>query len=91
MSKKYTHYSQEFKAEAVRLVTEQGYSVPRAAKHLGITSKSLYTWKEQLSPSKKTNLSELEELKLLRKEVKRLKMEKEILKKAAAFFAQEQD
>jgi transposase len=94
MTKKrsYKTYPKEFKEEAVALVTEQGYSVPDAAKSLGIGSNLLYKWKEkieaeQAGESLKEN--ELEELKRLRKEVKELRMEKEILKKASAFFAKE--
>ena len=85
MSQKRPHksYSAEFKQEAVGLVTEQGYSVAEAARSLGIRSNLLYRWKQQLEESKGgTGLSadERSELLVLRKEVKRLRMEKEILK-----------
>ena len=94
MSEKRTNrkYSAEFKEEAVALVTEQGYSVAQAAQSLGIRSNQLYLWKQKLaeqnsdhalSPDEKT------ELQRLRKENKRLRTEKEILKKASAFFAKE--
>tara|TARA_B100000929_G_C15184300_1_gene309865 strand:+ start:92 stop:382 length:291 start_codon:yes stop_codon:yes gene_type:complete len=94
MSQKRTHkqYPKEFKEEAVSLVLEQGYSVPEAAKSLGIASNMLYRWKdqmEQLQEGKVLVEGEREELKRLRKEVKELRMEKEILKKASAFFAKE--
>jgi|TARA_B100001059_G_C17745423_1_gene534006 transposase len=94
MSQKRTHkqYPKEFKEEAVSLVLEQGYSVPEAAKSLGIASNMLYRWKdqmEQLQEGKVLVESEREELKRLRKENKELRMEKEILKKASAFFAKE--
>ncbi len=88
----YKQYSKEFKEEAVALVREQGYSVPEAAKSLGIASNMLYRWKEQIEAQLEgKGLSEDErgELKKLRKEVKTLRMEKEILKKASAFFAKE--
>lgn len=71
---------------------EQGYSVPEAAKSLGITAGMLYKWKElheQQVEGKALAEDEREELKRLRKEVKELRMEKEILKKASAFFAKE--
>ena len=90
--KTYKQYSKEFKEEAVALVREQGYSVPEAAKSLGIASNMLYRWKAKIeSPMEGGSLSkdEREELKRLRKEVKNLRMEKEILKKASAFFAKE--
>ena len=94
MSRKraYKTYPKEFKEEAVALVTEQGYTVPEAAKSLGVATNLLYKWKEKIEAEKAgENLkeSELEELKRLRKEVKVLRMEKEILKKASAFFAKE--
>lgn len=88
----YKQYPQEFKEEAVALVTEQGYSVPEAAKSLGIATNLLYRWKEKQEQSvsvSKPAETELEELKRLRQEVKTLRMEKEILKKASAFFAKE--
>lgn len=94
MSKKraYKRYPKEFKEEAVALVREQGYSVPEAAKSLGIASNMLYRWKEQIEAQlegKVLSVEERDELKRLRKEVRNLRMEKEILKKASAFFAKE--
>ena len=94
MSEKKTQkrYPKEFKEEAVALVTEQGYSVPEAAKSLGIGVSLLYTWKANFE-KEKAGLSlkedERDELKRLRRENKNLRMEKEILKKASAFFAKE--
>jgi transposase len=85
-------YPKEFKDEAVALVLEQGYSVPEAAKSLGIAANMLYKWKdlhEQQAEGKALAEDEREELKRLRKENKELRMEKEILKKASAFFAKE--
>ena len=76
----------EYKEEAVALVREQGYSVPDAAKSLGIASNMLYRWKEQIESQlegKSLSVDEREELKRLRKENKNLRMEKEILKKAS--------
>lgn len=88
----YKQYSKEFKEEAVALVREQGYSVPEAAQSLGIASNMLYRWKDQIEArldGKILSEDERGELKRLRKEVKTLRMEKEILKKASAFFAKE--
>ncbi len=88
----YKQYSKEYKEEAVALVLEQGYSVPEAAKLLGIASNILYRWKSKIESQpegKSLSVDEREELKRLRKEVKNLRMEKEILKKARAFFAKE--
>jgi transposase len=88
----YKQYPKEFKEEAVALVLEQGYSVPEASKSLGIAANMLYRWKElheQQIQGKVLVEDEREELKRLRKENKELRMEKEILKKASAFFAKE--
>lgn len=88
----YKTYPREFKEEAVALVNEQGYSVPKAADSLGIRSNMLYRWKDQLEAEKtgkRLSEDERSELKRLRKENKELRMEKEILKKASAFFAKE--
>jgi transposase len=88
----YKSYTKEFKEEAVALVHDQGYSVPEAAKSLGIASNILYRWKQQIEDQQQGKVlteDEREELKRLRKEVKNLRMEKEILKKASAFFAKE--
>jgi len=88
----YKQYSKEFKEEAVALVREQGYTVPEAAKSLGVASNILYRWKDKIESQLEGKIlsdDERGELKQLRKEVKTLRMEKEILKKASAFFAKE--
>ena len=96
MTKKRKYYSKQFKIDAVKLVTEQGYKASEAARNLGIHHSSLRHWKKQLEtddnqafPGKGYILPEKEELYRLRNENKRLRMEREILKKAAAFFAKE--
>lgn len=88
----YRQYNKAFKEEAVLLVTEQGYSVADAAKSLGITPSMLYNWKakyDEQHADQTISESEREELLRLRKEIKNLRMEKDILKKAATFFAKE--
>jgi len=85
-------YTAEFKQEAVALVTEQGYSVPKAAASLGITDKLLYNWKAKFEAEQSgasLNADERAELLRLRKENKELRMEKEILKKASALLLKE--
>ena len=90
-------HSKEFKEEAVNLVTEQGYAVSEAAQNLGIHPNVLGRWKRELEVQEvddatPDDLASIQsELKRLRKENKRLQMEREILKKAAAFFAKESD
>ncbi len=92
LKKSHKSYPQEFKDEAVLMVTEQGYSVSEAAKSLGIGTSLLYKWKDKYDAQQQgisLEESEREELKRLRKENRTLRMEKEILKKASAFFAKE--
>jgi transposase len=85
-------YTEEFKREAVALVTEQGYSVAEAARSLDVGENLIRRWRqhiEQGSAEGQLNANEREELKRLRKENRELRMEKEILKKASAYFAKE--
>ncbi len=90
--RKLRSYTAEFKKEAVALVTEHGYSVSKAAESLGITDKLLYNWKAKFEAEQSgssLNADEKAELLKLRKEVKELRMEKEILKKASALLLKE--
>lgn len=89
-------FTDEFKNDAVRLVTEQGYNCREVARRLGINNSNVSRWvreyRNQLGSDNQSpgTTRELEdEVKRLRKENKRLLMEREILKKAAAFFANE--
>jgi transposase len=89
-------YTPEFKMDAVRLVTEQGYKTSEAARNLGIHPGVLNRWKKELAsdgkqafPGQGHLIPDKEELQRLRKENQRLRMERDILKKATAFFAKE--
>jgi transposase len=86
-------YSQEFKVSAVGLVQQQGYTVPQAAKSLGVDPASLRGWLKRFpldAAAQPDGAGAVQaELKRLREEVRRLTMEREILKKATAFFAKE--
>jgi len=91
---KYRKYSKEFKLQAARLVTEQGYSYELAAKRLGATGWSIRNWVQKFRqagelPAQSETQPKADELRQLRKENARLKMENDILKKAAAYFATE--
>ena len=88
-------FTTEFKAEAVRLVRDSGKSVPTVAGELDLTETALRSWVRQAevdagrgAPGALTS-EEREELGRLRRETRTLRMEREILKKAAAFFAKE--
>ena len=93
--RKRKNYTQEFKEEAIKLITEQGYSFAEAGRNLGVNPNLLSRWKRDIEGGSNGDLSPANavsvqaELKRLRKENKQLKMEREILKKAAAFFAKE--
>jgi transposase len=84
-------YTPEFKAEAVRLVQTSDRPVTEIAEHLGVTAKSLHEWLHAVRPDPPTRLTgdERTELQALRRENAQLRMERDILKKATAFFARE--
>ena len=87
-------YTEEFKAEAIKQVTERGYKVQEVSERLGISSKNLYLWLRLARGSKgkhsQSNSNELrQEIVRLKSELKRAEEERDILKKAAAYFAKE--
>lgn len=90
-------YTIEFKQDAAKLVNEKGYTHKQAADNLGISLSAIGRWvRAEQGPTtasatkkKVLNLTDQDELTRLRKEVEQLRMEREILKKAAVFFAKE--
>ena len=89
-------HSREFKVEAVRLVRERGVTVAQAARDLGLNQTLLRRWVQQIVadptqafPGQGQQKPEDVEITRLKREVARLKMERDILKKAAAYFASE--
>lgn len=87
-------YTPEFKDEAVRQVTERGYTVAEVSQRLGVSAHSRYKWVKAVKPDKSDEqAAELVEAKSeilrLRAQVRRIEEERDILKKAARYFARE--
>lgn len=88
-------FTDEFKAGAVRLVLDEGKTIPQVARDLDLTESSVRNWVERARADRGKGkpgvltTAEKEELATLRKEVRQLRLERDILKKAAAFFAKE--
>ena len=82
-------YPEEFKREAVKQVVERGYSVAEVAERLGICTKTLYQWRSSLhdSPKEVKSSDDRAEVAKLKSELHRVKEERDILKKAARYFA----
>ena len=95
--RKRRYFSPEFKADAVKLVRTSGRSVPDVAKELDLTETALREWVKRSDidagkgPPSALTTAEREELVALRREAKRLRMERDILKAAATFFAKESE
>ena len=93
--KQQKEYTAEFRESAVKLAVESDQSITKTAEELGINKNTLHTWISKYHRPKKQKLNQVEdehlydELKQLRQENKRLKEERDILKKAAAYFAKE--
>ncbi len=85
-------FTDEFKQDAVAQVVERGYAVSEVAERLGVSTKSLYTWKAQFakSPQARSEVAEqAAEIRRLKRELARVTEERTILKKATAYFARE--
>ncbi len=96
MSETRRRFSREFKIEAVRLVTEGGQMIAETARELGINAGLLGRWKQQLTENGgqafpgKGRMKPLEEdNRRLQRDLKRVRQERDFLKKATAFFARE--
>lgn len=96
MERQRKKYAREFKIEAVRLVTGKDMTIAQVSKDLGVSPNVLGRWKRELQgdamqafPGKGHLKPEEEELRRLRREIAVLRQERDILKRAAAFFAKE--
>jgi transposase len=94
-SRRKRRFSEEFKRDAVRLIVEEGYTFKSAATAVGVSDQSLRAWHAKFAPppepcGEHATVAELrEENQRLRKQLKRAELEREILKKATAYFAKE--
>ena len=95
MAKTQRHFTAEFKREAVQLLETSGKSCAQIAQELGISENVLYAWRRKLAargseafPSKGHQTASEEELRHLHQENERLRMERDILRKASAIFSQ---
>ncbi len=87
-------FTEEFKKEAVKQVTERGYSVAEVAERLGTTTHSLYAWLKKYgesSPRQTGKEDDQAEIARLKAELRRVTEERDILKKAAAYFANDHE
>ncbi|MCP3895556.1 MAG: transposase [Bacteroides sp.] len=91
MTQKRLHYSKQFKIDAVKLVTEQGYNVSEAARNLGVHHSSQRRCKKQLESNGRQAFPGKGYLISKKEELKRLRMVRDIIKKAPAFFAKESE
>ncbi len=96
MGKHRRHYDAEFKSEALRLLLSSGKRVEDLARDLGLHPSLLWRWRRQVEeagenafPGQGTGLSTEEEVERLRRELEQVKLERDFLKKAAAYFAKE--
>ena len=98
MSERRKSYDKEFKLSAVKMILDGEMSISRVSRDLGVNQNSLHNWKkayledqQNAFPGKGRMKPEEEELRKLKKELSIVKMERDILKKAIAFFAQEKE
>ena len=98
MSEKRRSYDKEFKLSAVKMITEGGMSLMQVSRDLGVNENSLHKWKkdylsdqQNAFPGKGNLKPEQEELRKKDREIARLKMERDILKKAISYFAKVKD
>ncbi|MBB6579872.1 transposase [Comamonas odontotermitis] len=85
-------YPEEFKSEAVKQITEYGRTVADVSEHYGVSQHSIYQWlkvQRTFVGERQSQLSQSAELRYLKKELKRVTEERDILRKAAAYFAKQ--
>jgi transposase len=83
------NFTEEFKRDAVRQITERGYPVAEVSQRLGVSQHSLYEWNKKFGTSNGKASDEADEVRRLKKELARVTEERDILKKATAYFARD--
>jgi transposase len=83
------NYSDEFKRDAVAQITERGYPVGEVAQRLGVSQHSLYAWKRKFAKASSGEAEKDAEIRRLKRELTRVTEERDILKKATAYFARD--
>jgi len=84
------HFTDDFKRDAVAQITERGYPVAEVSKRLGVSPHSLYAWKRKFSkPPVSPSVDQAAEIRRLKAELARVTEERDILKKATAYFAKD--
>ena len=86
-----SNFTDEFKIDAVKQITERGYSVSDVSRRLGVSTHSLYSWIKRYNVSAKSMAQEDQssEIRRLKQELARVTEERDILKKATAYFAKD--
>jgi transposase len=83
------NFSDEFKRDAVRQITERGYPVSEVSQRLGVSAHSLYEWRKKYALEVSKGGDQADEVRQLKRELARVTEERDILKKAAAYFARD--
>jgi len=83
------NFTEDFKREAVRQITERGYPVAEVSQRLGVSAHSLYAWRKKYASEASKGGDQSDEIRQLKRELARVTEERDILKKAAAYFARD--
>lgn len=83
------NFSDEFKRDAVAQITERGYRVAEVSERLGVSQHSLYSWKKQFGKTASGDAAKDAEIRQLKRDLARMTEERDILKKATAYFARD--
>ena len=83
------NFTEDFKRDAVRQITDRGYPVSEVSQRLGVSAHSLYAWRKKYASEVSKGGNHTDEIRQLKRELARVTEERDILKKAAAYFAKD--